>query len=227
MSVTPLGIRRQSCARAVARVAQTIVVALAVLGAVVACGTASTSSSTLAPQPVTSVVRTPDPDPTSPAAVTERPAADCPYLAKEEAAADTGFRLDRMTVLVQRSAIVGCRFYPLQHQTAQCDQACVSAEKLPPGDVPGVEVRLYRYRTVVDAHNAFVRIAEAGTTLEQFEVRPGDIGLCYRTTVWTQDRGTDWACAFSTGSTAVVVRTVVTAPAANVLEIARAVAARL
>lgn len=194
---------------------------------VVACTASTTTSAITSAPPASRTAGPADPEPVTTAAVSERVAARCPYLSRDEASSDAGYRLDRLTVLVQDGATVGCRFYPLQHPTAECDQTCLSNENLPPGDVPGVEIRLYRYRTEVDAHSAFVRIAAAGTTLQQFQISPGNVGLCYRTTVWTRDRGRDWACAFSTASTAVVIRTVVTAPALDVAEIAGVVATRI
>lgn len=139
--------------------------------------------------------------------------------------ADSGLRLDRITQLSQAGHLVGCRFYALQHPTTQCDAACLQAERLPPGNVAGIEIRTTTYSSPLDAHNAFVRTAEAGTADQQVTIEPGNTGVCYRTTLWTQDGGQDWACAFSRASTAIVVRTVVTNPTYDVVQIATALAA--
>jgi hypothetical protein len=162
----------------------------------------------------------------STATVRERATSTCPYISAQRAADIVGYRLDKVTTLVQATRVVGCRFYALQHPTSQCDQACVDHERLPPADVPGVEIVATRYRSPLDAHNAFVRTTEAGSDFQSVQIEPGNAGVCYRTTVWVEDNGTDWACAFSKGATAVVVRTVVTDPAFTVAELARAVAPR-
>lgn len=164
--------------------------------------------------------------PLSTAAVVERTAAGCPYIAIDVASEDVGYRLDRITVLIRSGRVVGCRFYALQHTTAQCDQACLDHERLPPADVPGIEIRATRYKTATDAHNAFVLAAEAGRDVQRATIESSNTGLCYRTTVWAHDNGTDWACAFSKGSTAIVIRTVVTAPAQDVVELAKVVSRR-
>jgi hypothetical protein len=78
----------------------------------------------------------------------------------------------------------------------------------------------------LNAHNAFVKTAQAGTDYEQVLIGKGNTGVCYRTTVWVQDDDKDWACAFSEGATSIVIRTAVTDPPLNVAQIANAVAGR-
>jgi hypothetical protein len=175
-----------------------------------------TSPGTSTPQPTNS-------GPLSTATVSEKTVAACPYISEDEASSDTGFRLDRITELIQAGEVVGCRFYALQNPTAQCDEACVRAENLPPGNVPGVEIRATKYSSSLNAHNAFVTTAKTGTDYQQVEIGTGNIGVCYRTTVWTQDGGRDWACAFSKGATEIVIRTSVTDPPLNVVQIANAI----
>ena len=48
-------------------------------------------------------------------------------------------------------------------------------------------------------------------------------GACYQDSFYPPDRGRDWACAFAIGTSVVLVRTVVTSPALNVIQVARAV----
>ena len=207
------------------RPALAFVLVCALLGVSAGC----TSSATVEVTAISTVAHSPLPRNTGPlstAAVGEHPTSACPYISVDDAAGIVGYRLDRITTLVQAGRVVGCRFYALQHPTAQCDQSCVDHERLPPADVPGIEILATRYRTALDAHNAFVRTAESGIDVQQVHIASGNTGLCYRTTVWTADHGTDWACAFSRGATAVVIRTVVTDPAYTVAELARTVAPR-
>jgi len=124
---------------------------------------------------------------------------------------------------MQSGKVVGCRFYPLEHPADGCDQTCLSGEHLPPGTIPAVEILEMPYASPDAAHNAFVRIAEAGTNYQQDQIAAGNIGLCYQTTVWDKDNGTDWACTFSKGSAVIVIKSVVTDPALNVVEIAQAI----
>jgi hypothetical protein len=165
--------------------------------------------------------------PVSTATVSEKTATACPYIPENVASNDSGMRLDRITEIIQAGRLVGCRFYALQHATLQCDEACLQGERLPPGDVPAIEIRLTEYASTVDAHNAFVKTGEAGTNDEQDEIVTGNTGLCYLTTLWKDDDGQDWACAFSKGSTAVVIRTVVNGSSLNVQAVAHAVYSRV
>ena len=88
--------------------------------------------------------------------------------------------------------------------------------------------RQHRYPSAKDAHNGFVRLSEKeGTNFQQDSIVGQAPGLCFETHFYAKDHGTDWACAFSKGTTAVVVRTVVVRAALNALLVARAVAARV
>jgi len=98
---------------------------------------------------------------------------------------------------------------------------------LPPGNVPGVEILLAKYGSPLGAHNAFVSTAKNGADYQRVKIEPGNTGICYRTSVWRKDKGTDWACAFSKGKIAVVIRTIVTTGAYSVVQVAQAIARKL
>jgi hypothetical protein len=151
--------------------------------------------------------------PVSTGTISEKKVSTCPYVSLDEAKADAGMRLDKIVTLLQDGKVVGCRFYPAVFKT----------ENLPPTTQLAVEILIQQYASPDAAHNAFITIAEAGTNYQQEDVASGNTGLCYQTTVWAHDAGKDWACTFSKGSTVVVIRTVVTSPALNVVEIAKAV----
>src|SRR5205085_9759630 len=106
-----------------------------------------------------------------------------------------------------------CRFYP----------AVFKSEHLPPPSQVAIEVLVSQYASPSTARDAFIRVATAGTNYQQDDVATGVKGLCYQTTLWSPDKGKDWACTFSKGSKVVVIRTVVTDPAFNVVQIAKAV----
>jgi hypothetical protein len=160
--------------------------------------------------------------PVSTGTITEKTVSSCPYLSFGAAFSDGGMRLDRITELTQAGATVGCRFYPLEHPNSQCPATCLAGEHLPPGTVPAIEIVISRFANTTNAHNAFIRIAEKGTHYEQDVIAPGNTGLCYETTLWSKDNGTDWACTFSKGVKVVVIRTVVVGSSFNVVELAKA-----
>lgn len=62
-----------------------------------------------------------DSGPLGNAEVIEKSADSCPYISRDVARDDVGYRLDRITVLVQAGITVGCRFYTLQHPNSECD----------------------------------------------------------------------------------------------------------
>ena len=136
-------------------------------------------------------------------------------------------RLDKITVLRSGGKVVGCRIYGLQYPADGCSQSCLDAENLPPGNQPALEITTQRYANATDAHNAFVRLAETGTSVQQAEVASGNTGLCFQTDFYAADKGKDWACTFSVGPTMVVVRTVIAQVAFSAIEVTKAVAVGL
>ena len=183
---------------------------------VAACTKSTPTSHTSIVTNTQTITRTPSIGPTGPVStgqITEKRVSSCPYVSLDEAKADAGMRLEKIVTLIQDGKVVGCRFYPAVFKT----------ENLPPTTQLAVEILAQQYASADAAHNAFITIAEAGTNYQQEEIATGVTGLCYQTTVWTHDAGKDWACSFNKGATVVVIRTVVTSPALNVVEIAKAV----
>ena len=208
--------------------------ALAVCAALLAGCTSSGSG----PTPTTStefqtVTKTrPVPPPTAVPPVSTGPttaadASSCPLLDEQYAAETIGMRLDRISVLKSGGTVIGCRIYALQHPTGQCDASCLAAEKLPPGDQPAVEITSMQYPDATSARRAFIALAEKGDNVQQATVAAGNVGLCFQTAFYPKDNGTDWACTYSVGTRLVLVKTVVTSPALNAIEITKAVAAKL
>jgi len=214
--------------RSICRVPLAFTVALALTGTVGACTKSENGPTGGAPTVTTvqTVTNTPNAGPTGPVSagtITENTVSSCPYLGIDQATSDTGIRLDRIATLIQGGKVVGCRFYSLEHPNAQCDVTCLAGEKLPPDNVPGIEILASQYANATAAHNAFITIAEKGTGVEQDVFATGNTGLCYKTTVWSDDDGMDVACTFSKGNTVVVIRTVVIGSTLDVVEIAKAV----
>jgi hypothetical protein len=161
--------------------------------------------------------------PTGPVAVGPTTSAEgtCTLLDTQVAAGDVGMRLANVRVLRSGGAQVGCEFFALQ------DSSLATSEHLPGPNQPAIRITTTRYANTVAAHNAMVRLADSGTGARQSTIAPGVIGLAFQTNFYPHDHGTDWACAFNRAATLVVVSTVVTSPALNAIEIARAVRARL
>ena len=189
---------------------------VALIGTVSAC-TKSTPTVVATTTTTQTITRTPSSGPTGPvstAPLVEKPSASCPLIGYDEARSDAGFRLQTtIGTLTQDGKFAGCRFYPNPFP----------GERLPPATQVAIEIVVSPYASVDAAHNAFIQLAEAGKNFQQETIASGNTGLCYQTTLWAPDNGTDWACTFAKGSKVVVIRTVVTSPALNVLEIAQAV----
>lgn len=141
----------------------------------------------------------------------------CSLLAKQTAAGDLGMRLAEERVLTSGGKQVGCEFFAIQ------DSQLATEERLPGPNQPVLRITSARYAGAVGAHNAMVRLAEAGTNPQQVKITASNIGLAFQTDFYPKDHGTDWACAFTVGSTLVVVHTVVTSPSLTVKDIARTV----
>ena len=153
-------------------------------------------------------------------------ASSCPLLATQTAALRVGMRLDRVTVQRADDKTVGCEFYALQHPNAQCDATCLKNEHLPPGNQAVVEIRVTTYRSQLDAHNAFALVAAKGAQPQRVHLSVDNVAVCYQTPFYPKDQGKDWACAFSLGTKAVVVRTVATI-SVNARAVSEEVALRL
>ncbi len=186
------------------------------------CGSGGASP---APSPSTSTITGTRPAPSgaihsAPTRASSAPL--CPLLGRQSAADKVGMRLARITVLTSGGATVGCRFYALQGSPLS------RSEHLPGPHQPAIEILLTRYRSALAAHNAVVRLGQRqGTNPQQASIVGQAPGLCFQTDFAAGDNGTDWACAFSTGTVMVVVRTVVTSPALNAILVSRAVASHI
>lgn len=156
--------------------------------------------------PTTAPVGMPTPVHTGP--TTTASVSDCSLLPTDQALYQGGMRIGRVTAQRSGGKVVGCRLYGLQQPNAQCDATCLAGERLPPGNQPVIQIETTRYRFARDAHNAFVLTARAGSQPLQKQLGGGHVGVCYQTDFYPKDHGKDWACAFSVGSTAVVVKTV-------------------
>jgi hypothetical protein len=127
-------------------------------------------------------------------------------------------RLAKERVLTSGGKQIGCEFFAIQ------GSPLATSERLPGPNQPVLRITSARYASALEAHNAMVLLAEAGTNPQQVTVARGNIGLAFQTDFYPPDQGTDWACAFTAGTTLVVLHTVVTSPALNAIEIAKAVA---
>jgi hypothetical protein len=201
--------------------------ALALLGACTSSGDASKTPSPSVQTKTIVHTKTPSSGPTAPVSTgptTAAVASKCPLLAQSAAVHRGGMRLDKITVLRSGGKVVGCRFYGLQHPTAECGASCLAGEHLPPATQPAIEITTARYPSMVAAHNAFVVLGEKGRNVQQDTIVGEGPGLCFQTDFYPKDKGRDWACAFNVGAKLVVVRTVVTSPALSAIQVARAVA---
>ena len=133
-------------------------------------------------------------------------------------------RLDRIAVLRSGGAVVGCRFYPLGHPTAECTQTCFDGERLPPPTQPAIEITTPRYPTALAAHNAFVLLPRRARTSSRTRWRRATPGCVSRPRSIPKDAGQDWACTYSVGTRLVLVKTTVTSPAKNAVYVAQAIA---
>ncbi len=198
----------------------TVAALLAAAGVAAGCtspGTAPAPRTSTSTETVTATRPVPNPSPIDTGPTTARTVSACPLLSQQAAADKVGMRLARITVLRSGGKLVGCRFYALQNSPL------AQSEHLPGPNQPAIEITSIRFADATSAHNAFIRLAEAGRNLQQATIARGNVGLCYQTDFYKYDKGADWACTFSVGTTQVVIKTVVTAPALNAILVARAV----
>lgn len=202
---------------------------LLVAGALAALLAGCTSSTTPPPTPGSSVITrtqtlTKSPSPTGavvagPTTAVSAPA--CPFAGQTFVRDTIGMRLGRVTVLKSGGRVIGCRIYALQGSPFS------ASENLPGPNQPAVEVVVTSYSTAVAAHNAFVRAAQQGRNPQQNALGRGITGVCFQTDFYPRDKGQDWACGFSLGTRAVLVRTVVVSPALGAVLVTRRVLSAL
>jgi hypothetical protein len=172
-------------------------------------------------QTITQTRPAPTPKTSGPVSTGPTTAADvssCPLLDKQSAADTVGMRLERVAVLKADGKLVGCRFYALQ------GSPLAVSEHLPGPNQPAIEITATRYPDATSVRAAFIALAEKGRNVQRATISDGNVGLCFQTDFYAMDHGADWACAYGDGPTLVLVKTVVTSPALNAIEIAKAVA---
>ena len=156
--------------------------------------------------------RTPTPSasataPVSTGPTTTRAATACPWVSQATTAQIMGVRLGKLTVQVSGGRTVGCRFYGLQHPNSQCDASCLAGEHLPGPNQPVLQISTQRYPSAVAAHNAFVTLSLKGRNAQQASLGAAT-GVCFQAAFYPADKGQDWACAASKGTTMLVVNSV-------------------
>lgn len=127
--------------------------------------------------------------------------AVCPLLDTPSAAEDVGVRMGRVVVLESGGQPVGCRFY------ADQDPAFKTSEHLPGPNQPVLQIVSARYGDSTAAHNAMVRLAEAGTNAHQDNLGGGVEAISFQIRFDPADGSQDWAYTFRKGVTVVVVKT--------------------
>lgn len=165
----------------------------------------------------TPTVTTPKPIGAGP--TTAATASACALLPTQTAFDRGGMRLGRIATLRSAGKVVGCRFYGQQQPNDQCGATCLANEHLPPGNQPVIEITTARYSSAKDAHNAFVLIANKGSNFQQVDIGIDNVGVCYQTPFYAKDKGKDWACGFSSGKTAVVIKTVASSASTRALAV--------
>lgn len=181
--------------------------------------TSSGSSPTTTPQTTATrtVIHTTAPS-TAPvvAGPTSSAHGTCPFIADKTVAEDLGMRLGRTTVQRSGGKVIGCRFYPLAHPTAECGTSCFKGEHLPPASQPVLQLLITRFPSASTAHNAMVLASQRGKNAQQVTVG-GSTALAFQTDFYAKDKGKDWAVAFTRGAKLVQVDTVVTSGSLSVL----------
>lgn len=144
----------------------------------------------------------------------------CPFIEQPTAANDVGVRTGRITVQTSGGRPVGCRFY------ADQDPAYSASEHLPGPDQPVLQISSSRYPSTTSAHNAMVRIAEAGSSARADSLSRQIEGISFQTRFYPPDQGRDWAYTFRVATAVVVVMTVQTDTSFDARQVAVDLAAR-
>jgi hypothetical protein len=195
-----------------------VLAACALLGA---CTSSNSPNSPSGSTRVSTVAHTPDSAPIDTGPTHAASASACRVAPADTFVRDTiGMRLGRLTVLRSGGRVVGCRFYALQ------DSALHNSEHLPGPKQPILEITTQRYRTALDAHNAFVTLGTASKHVQRADLGR-TTGVCFQVDFYPKDHGTDWACAASVGRTEVVVRTVDNTGSFNAITLTKAVLRRV
>jgi hypothetical protein len=200
--------------------------ASALLGCVLVLGGCSSArggeSTAPATSPIGATASSPKPSRSTPRAPTPTTSRDasCPFLDTDSAASAVGVRMGRTSVLSSAGRIVGCRFY------ADQDPSYRASEHLPGPNQPVLQIVANRYANSTSAHNAMVRLAEAGTNAYQAALSPSVEGISFQTRFDPADGNRDWAYTFRKGTTVVVVTTVQRDTAFDARAVASAIVGR-
>lgn len=146
--------------------------------------------------------------------------AVCPFLDVATAASDVGVRMGRISVLSSGGKPIGCRFY------ADQDPNYRASEHLPGPNQPVLQIVSSHYPDATAAHNATVRIAQAGHNAYRANLSAAVEGISFQTRFDPADGNRDWAYAFRKGKTRVVVTTVQVDTAFNARAVASHIAAK-
>ncbi len=143
----------------------------------------------------------------------------CPYIRAgldsepttgPNVAAIEGDRVGRVAVLTQYQP-AGCRFY-FSYSYGNTRHEAVA------------DIQPRTFATALDAHNALVLTARAGTDpISQPNFAPGVDGIAYRTKFFGPDGARDWAFAFAKGKVLVVVHTQQTNVSRNAVYLGEAI----
>ena len=128
--------------------------------------------------------------------------------------------MGRITVLSAGGKPIGCRFY------ADQDPSYRASEHLPGPNQPVMQIVSSHYADATAAHNATVRIAQAGHSAYQADLSAGIEGISFQTRFDPADGNRDWAYAFRRGKTRVVVDTVQVDTAFNARVVASHIAGK-
>jgi hypothetical protein len=101
--------------------------------------------------------------------------------------------MGRITALSAGGKPIGCRFY------ADQDPSYRASEHLPGPNQPVMQIVSSHYADATAAHNATVRIAQAGHNAYQANLGVGIEGISFQTRFDPADGNRDWAYAFRKG----------------------------
>lgn len=158
----------------------------------------------------TTTVPTSAPPTSAPPSTSTAPAAPqevegvCPYLSAADASDIEGNKVGRVTVVSTDPP--GCNFY-----FAYGDGHMV------------LKISTQRFTDPIDANNAMVRAAQAGSNADPV-AGIGDAAVLYQVGFYDLDAAQDWACAFIKGGLLVIVNTDQKSPSFNARAVAEAVA---
>ena len=152
--------------------------------------------------------------------IREVKAKSCPLATTDFVRNTMGMRLGRVTRL-HGNGISGCRFYALQGSSLH------ASEHLPGPDQPVLEILTRRFGLPYEARKAMLFLAQAGKNGQHVPIGKAGGGVCFQTSFYPKDHGTDWACAAIKGRTEVVVHSVDTTGTYSTATVVKSVLGRV